>query len=108
MTSVKHAADYLKVMGEETRLKIISFLIKDSYCVCELVDFLQMSQPSISQHLKRLKETGIILEEKRGRWSYYSINKDHEFFTVILHLVSMLPSVGKQESTGRTQQISCS
>ena len=108
MTSLKHAAEYLKAMGEETRLKIISFLIRDSYCVCELVDFLQMSQPSISQHLKRLKETGIILEEKRGRWSYYSLNKEHEFFTAILHLASLLPTVEKQESIGRAQQISCS
>lgn len=82
----------LKAMGEETRLKILSYLTLDAFCVCELVELLEMSQPSISQHLRRLREANLILEEKRGRWVFYSLNQAHELYTLLLHLISLLPS----------------
>lgn len=85
------AEKILKAIGEETRLKIVSYLTQDSFCVCELVELLQMSQPSISQHLKRLRQVEIILEERRGKWVFYSLNKEHELYTLILHLISILP-----------------
>lgn len=83
----------LKAIGEETRLKIIAYLTIDAFCVCELVELIQMSQPSISQHLSRLKQADIILEERRGKWVFYSLNKDHELYTLLLHLVDKLPSL---------------
>src|SRR5699024_4562029 len=92
MLNYTNAEQNLKAIGEETRLKIISYLTQDSFCVCELVELLQMSQPSISQHLRRLREVEMILEERRGKWVFYSLNKEHEFYTLVLHLTSMLPS----------------
>ncbi|MBU5467619.1 metalloregulator ArsR/SmtB family transcription factor [Virgibacillus sp. MSJ-26] len=92
MLTYSGAEQLLKAIGEETRLKIVSYLTIDSFCVCELVELLQLSQPSISQHLKRLRENEIILEERKGKWVFYSLNKEHEFYTFILHLASMLPS----------------
>lgn len=92
MLTYSNAEQVLKAIGEETRLKIISYLTMDSFCVCELVELIQMSQPSISQHLRRLREVEVILEERRGKWVFYSLNKEHEFYTLILHLTSMLPS----------------
>ncbi|TXL65085.1 winged helix-turn-helix transcriptional regulator [Cerasibacillus terrae] len=91
MLTYSVAEEFLKAIGEETRLKIISYLTRDSFCVCELVELLQMSQPSISQHLKRLRQVEIILEERRGKWVFYSLNKEHELYTFVLHLTSMLP-----------------
>lgn len=92
MLTFNDAEYQLKAISEETRLKMISYLTVDSFCVCELVELLQMSQPSISQHLKRLKQSEIILEERRGRWVFYSINKEHQLYTLLLHLVDKLPS----------------
>ena len=92
MLTYSNAEQILKAIGEETRLKIISYLTIDSFCVCELVELLQMSQPSISQHLRRLRQVEIILEERRGKWIFYSLNKEHELYTLVLHLTSMLPS----------------
>lgn len=92
MLTYSDAEQILKAIGEETRLKIISYLTIDSFCVCELVELLEMSQPSISQHLRRLRQAEIILEERRGKWVFYSLNKEHELYTLILHLTSMLPS----------------
>ena len=91
----KEAAASLKALGEETRLKIVAYLTEDTFCVCELVVLLDMSQPSISQHMKRLKDELIILEEKRGRWTYYQLNKAHPMYDIILTLSRTLPS--KQE-----------
>src|SRR5690625_2490431 len=86
------AEQILKAIGEETRLKIISYLTIDSFCVSELVELLEMSQPSISKHLRRLRQAEIILEERKGKWIFYSLNKEHELYTLVLHLTSMLPS----------------
>ncbi|MFD2133858.1 ArsR/SmtB family transcription factor [Pseudogracilibacillus auburnensis] len=93
MLDYRDAEFCLKAVGEETRLQIISYLTIDTFCVCELVELLEMSQPSISQHLKRLKEAEIILEERRGKWVFYSLNKEHTLYTFFLHLVSVLPAL---------------
>ncbi|WP_062110178.1 ArsR/SmtB family transcription factor [Bacillus niameyensis] len=81
----------LKAISDESRLKILCFLSVDTFCGCELVDILELSQPAVSQHLKKLREVNLTNEEKRGRWVYYSLNKQHELYPFILHLVSLLP-----------------
>jgi len=93
MITFSEAERQLKAIAEETRLKIITYLTKDTLCVCELVALLNMSQPSISQHLKRLKQEDLILEERRGKWVYYSMNSKHPSYTLLLHLVGLLPPV---------------
>ena len=93
LLTFSQAEVFLKAVGEETRLKIIAYLSLDSFCVCELVELLQMSQPSVSQHLGKLKRAAIILEEKRGKWVFYSLNKHHNLYPFLLHLVSTLPSL---------------
>lgn len=83
--------NYLKALAEETRLKIVTYLTKETLCVCELVTLLAISQPSVSQHLKRLKEMDIITEERRGKWIYYSLNRAHTLYPLLLHLISTMP-----------------
>lgn len=65
-----------KALGEPTRLKIIKMLFLQSMCVCELSEVLDMLQPRISQHLKILKEAGLIREKKEGYWVCYSLDKE--------------------------------
>ncbi|MBF4500621.1 winged helix-turn-helix transcriptional regulator [Savagea sp. SN6] len=83
----------LKALGEETRLRIVSYLVHDAFCICELVALLDMSQPSISQHMKRLKEASIVTEERRGKWVYYSLRHTHPLYPLILHIIQTLPSI---------------
>lgn len=59
-----------------TRLKIIKLLSVQSFCVCELAAALDMLQPRISQHLKILKEAGLVTERKEAYWTYYSVEKE--------------------------------
>ncbi len=72
---MKDALDFLKVLADETRLKIIMMLSKQDMCVCEIMEELAMSQPAVSHHLRVLKKSKIVLDDKDGRWVFYSINK---------------------------------
>lgn len=92
MMNYSDAAFLLKAIGEASRLEIIAYLANDALCVCELTALLQMSQPSISQHLKRLRQVELIIEEKRGKWVYYSLNKNHAQYPFVLHLLSLVPA----------------
>src|SRR5699024_6036051 len=85
------AAEILKLLGNETRLTMLKILDDHVCCVCEFVEIFQASQPSISQHIRKLKDIGLVEEERRGQWIYYSINKDSEFYSLILKLLNLLP-----------------
>ena len=52
-------------------------------CVCEFEDFFGMGQSKVSYHVRKLKEAGLIYEEKRGKWSFYSL--DQEAVRELLH-----------------------
>ncbi|QQE76950.1 metalloregulator ArsR/SmtB family transcription factor [Alicyclobacillus sp. SO9] len=67
-------AQVLKALGDATRLKIISLLRVRDFCVCELVPLFDISQPAISKHLSRLKTVGIVSEQRKGQWVFYSLN----------------------------------
>ncbi|MEN1760591.1 metalloregulator ArsR/SmtB family transcription factor [Anoxynatronum sibiricum] len=65
-----------KALGEGTRIKIVKLLsIKPMY-VCELESVLEMSQPRISQHLRILKQAGLLNMKKEGQRAVYSLNED--------------------------------
>jgi ArsR family transcriptional regulator len=66
----------LKLLSDGTRLTILALLKDREFCVCELVDILEISQPGVSQHLRKLKSQGLVKEDKRGQWVYYSLNVD--------------------------------
>lgn len=64
-----------KALGEPTRLKIIKLLSSKDLCVCELEEIMQFSQPRISQHLKVLKQSGLVKESKDGQRRVCSLDK---------------------------------
>jgi ArsR family transcriptional regulator len=64
---------FFKALGEPTRIKILKLIAEREMCVCELMEVLDMNQPRISQHLKVLKEAGVVSERKQAQWSYYSL-----------------------------------
>jgi len=70
-------AEKLKLLGDRTRLTILGLLKEKERCVCDLVEILDMSQPSVSQHLGKLKAQGLVKESKRAQWVYYSLDIDH-------------------------------
>jgi len=57
-------------------LRIFLLLTEKTLCVNAIVNFLNVSQPAVSQHLRVLREAGLIYAEKRGYWVHYSANKE--------------------------------
>ena len=66
-------ADRLRAVADPTRLRILELLVQQpaALCVCEITDQFTLHQPTISHHLRLLREAGLIAGEKRGTWSYY-------------------------------------
>jgi ArsR family transcriptional regulator len=71
-----------KALGEPTRLKILRLLSEQDLCVCDLEEVLQMNQPRISQHLKVLKQAGLVQERREAQKRICSFNI--QSFTAIL------------------------
>lgn len=66
-------AERLKAIADPTRLRMLELLTQQptALCVCEITDRFTLHQPTISHHLRLLREAGLIAGEKRGTWSYY-------------------------------------
>jgi ArsR family transcriptional regulator, arsenate/arsenite/antimonite-responsive transcriptional repressor len=64
-----------KALGDPIRLQLVDVLRKHAgkVCVCELVPLFDLSQPTVSHHLKVLREAGIVASERRGLWAYYYV-----------------------------------
>jgi ArsR family transcriptional regulator, arsenate/arsenite/antimonite-responsive transcriptional repressor len=66
-----------KALSDPTRVALINRLAgADEVCVCHLVDEFELSQPTISHHLKKLRDAGIVDSERRGLWAYYYVIPD--------------------------------
>ena len=65
--------EQLKALADDNRLTLLACLKNGECCVCDLVSQLTISQPAVSQHLKKLKEAQIIEERTEGKWKYYKL-----------------------------------
>ena len=68
-----------KAMGDPVRLRLLSLIASHEggeACVCDLTDVFELTGPTISHHLKVLREAGLITGERRGTWVFYRIRPD--------------------------------
>ncbi|AXI39705.1 ArsR family transcriptional regulator [Bacillaceae bacterium ZC4] len=108
---IEKAAHILKLLGDKTRLTIMAILKKRECCVCELLEVFDMSQPAISQHLRKLKDAGLVKEDKRGQWIYYSLNLENELYDFIQEILQHIPdqteNIRKIEETNPALRCGC-
>jgi ArsR family transcriptional regulator len=66
-----------RALGDETRLEMVGLLAAEGkeLCVCELESHFELSQPTVSHHLRILREAGIVSAERRGTWVYYALER---------------------------------
>ncbi|MDL5159974.1 ArsR/SmtB family transcription factor [Actinomycetospora termitidis] len=72
-------ARVFKAMGDPVRLRLLSLIASHAggeACVCDLTDVFDLSGPTISHHLKVLREAGLITGERRGTWVYYRVRPE--------------------------------
>ena len=74
----QETAELMKALADPTRLTMIASLWKASepICICDFTAGLDLSQSTISHHMSRLKEAGLVEAEKRGIWTYYRLQPD--------------------------------
>ncbi len=92
IVEIENAANVLKLLGDKTRLIMVKIMSEHECCVCEFVDLFDMSQPAISQHIRKLKDTGLIKEARKGQWIFYSLNQSSPFYTYVETIIYDLPS----------------
>jgi len=71
-------AALFKAVGDPARVRIVNLLAgaDEAVCVCELIEPLGLAQATVSHHLKKLTDAGLLDREERGKWAYFSINSD--------------------------------
>lgn len=82
LLEVSGLSEIFKVLGDETRTKILYLLANNRLCVCDIADIMEMSLPAISHHLRLLKAFRLVRYEREGKMVYYSLDDEH-----ILHLI---------------------
>lgn len=71
-----HAARVFRVLGDDTRLAILALLRVRELCVCEMTALVGLSQAAVSEHLRRLKDAGLVEDQRRGTWAFYRLRSD--------------------------------
>jgi ArsR family transcriptional regulator len=108
---LEKTATVLKLLGDKTRLTIVAILQKRECCVCEFLEVFDTSQPSISQHLRKLKDAGLVNEERRGQWIYYSLNQQSELIgfieDILEHVPDQIDKIKMIEKSNPTLQCGC-
>ncbi|MDD6286620.1 ArsR/SmtB family transcription factor [Candidatus Methanosphaera massiliense] len=65
-----------KALSDPTRLEIVTMINGTEKCACRLLEHFDITQPTLSHHMKQLTNCGLVDVRKEGKWSYYSINTD--------------------------------
>lgn len=69
-------AELFKALADPARVKIVNLLARsdDPVCACEFIPALRLSQATVSHHLKKLTDAGLLEREQRGKWAYFSLD----------------------------------
>jgi len=70
-------SEIFKVLGDETRTKVLFLLAQQELCVCDLAAVLEMSLPAVSHHLRLLKALRLVKYRRDGKMVYYSLDDEH-------------------------------
>jgi ArsR family transcriptional regulator, arsenate/arsenite/antimonite-responsive transcriptional repressor len=71
-------AELFKALGDPARVRIVNLIATagDAVCACDFNDALGLAQPTVSHHLKKLSDAGLLEREQRGKWAYFSLRRD--------------------------------
>lgn len=75
MLSNTEYAPIFKAMSDETRLKILQMLVKEELCACHILEEFNITQPTLSYHMKILVDCNLVYGEKDGNWIRYRLNQ---------------------------------
>ncbi len=71
-------AELFKALGDPARVRAVNLLATAAQpvCICDLTEPLGLSQPTVSHHMRKLLDAGLVEREQRGKWAYFSLKRD--------------------------------
>lgn len=76
--------NFFNALSDETRLRIIMLIYNKELCVCEMCEILGLPQPKVSRHLSKLRDMGLVRDERQNQWIFYYLNiKDEQMLNFI-------------------------
>ena len=71
-------ADVFKALSDPARVRIVNILATSAepVCICNLIEPLELAQPTVSHHMRKLLDAGLVEREQRGKWAYFSLSRD--------------------------------
>jgi ArsR family transcriptional regulator len=72
-------AELFKALADPARVRIVNLLATadgEPVCICNLLEPLGLSQPTVSHHMRKLLDVGLVTREQRGKWAYFSLRRD--------------------------------
>ena len=75
---MRETLEFFKLLSDETRFRVIMLLMEQELAVCELVGILDLPQPKVSKALGKLRDLGLVLDERKEKYMYYSLNSEKE------------------------------
>lgn len=96
--SVTETADFLKGVGEPTRLRVLGLLRHGELCVCDIMTVLELPQSTASRHLAYLRNAGWLESRRKKKWMYYRLRttpQTEKIMAEVLHHISRLTEIEK-------------
>lgn len=107
-------AQCFKALSDETRLQILEMLTMGELCACKILEKFQITQPTLSYHMKTLTQSNLINARKEGKWTYYSLNEEElqaagQYFIRLLEAIPKRHCVlcGKSREEWEASQCNC-
>ncbi len=71
-------AELFKALGDPARVRLVNLLAQSDgeVCMCDLIEPVGLSQPTVSHHMKKLVDAGLVEREQRGKWAFFSLKRD--------------------------------
>jgi len=93
-------AAFMRALSDETRIKIFTMLAEGEFCACKLLEEFNITQPTLSYHMKILCESGLVQSRKDGVWMRYSLNRQnlHVITDFFDHISRSLEQTVKNEA----------
>jgi ArsR family transcriptional regulator len=98
-----------KAFGDPTRLKIVDMISSGELCACVILEEFDITQPSLSHHMKILCDCGLVNGRKEGKWTYYSLNEKavQDFKTLLTEITSCNRNCKHATDFKKSAEINC-
>lgn len=95
----KKTATIFKAFCDENRIKILKLLTSGEKCACKLLEEINVTQPTMSHHMKILCDSGVVVGRKQGKWTHYSLSPEGvEYATQCLKVLTTIHGCTKDKS----------